>query len=509
MQTESKVTDLARALQEAEELARQLQESRERLQLVQQATNIGIFEWNIQTGVITWTREAEELFGLEPGGFGGTLAHWEALVHPDDLPEAREQLLLSVARKTNLDTKFRVVWPGDGSIHWLYTKARTFYNEQGVPLRMIGINIDFTERQKSEEELHKMEEKLRLFAESDVLGVVFSDIYGGISFANDVYLRLTGYSRADLKAGKIRWTDITPPEGILLDQQRTKEAQRSGDPVVYEKQYIRKDGSRIDVMIGYLLTGELRDQAITFVLDITERKRLERQKDEFIGVVSHELRTPVTSLKVFAQVLRKRFHKSGDHQNAELLAKMDTQIDKLAKLINDLIDVTKVEAGKMQLHEAEFDLSELIDEVIEEMQRTTTRHVILKEGTRAQPVWGDRDRIGQVLMNLLSNAIKYSPHADTICVSTSSNGEQVIVSVQDFGMGIPLEKQEQVFQRFYRVEGKPLETISGMGLGLYISAEMIKRHGGEIWFESEPEYGSTFSFSIPLRRKEQGAFPRE
>ena len=497
----SEATELARTRQEVKRLARQLQESREWLQLIQWAANIGIFEWNIQTGAVICTRRAEELFGLAPGSFGGTFEDWKRLVHPDDFPEVYRQALESIERKTSVDVQFRIIWPDDGSIHWIYAKGHTFYDAQEKPLRMLGVNIDITERKKYEEELHRMEEKLRLFAESDVIGVIFSDIYGGISYANNAFLRIIGYSRREFLEKSIRWTEITPPEWLPVEQRLIEEGQQKGTPVVYEKQYVHKNGSRVDILIGHLLVGEQRDQAIAFVLDITERKRLERQKDEFIGVVSHELRTPVTSLKAFTQVLHKRFQKSGDQQSADLLAKMETQIDKLTKLIGDLIDVTKVEEGKLQLHETACDLSSLIDEVIEEVQRTTARHTIIKEGVCEQVVWGDRDRLGRVLTNLLSNAIKYSPYADTILVRVSSDSKRVIVAVQDFGMGIPQEKQAQIFQRFYRVEEKRLETISGLGLGLYISAEMVKRHGGDIWFESAPGLGSTFSFSIPLLKK--------
>ena len=231
---------------------------------------------------------------------------------------------------------------------------------------------------------------------------------------------------------------------------------------------------------------------------MTERKRLERQKDEFLAVISHELRTPVTSLKVFAQILQKRFKKADDYQNEALLTKMNKQVDKLIALMDDLIDVTKLEAGQLQLHKANFNLSSFIDEVIEEMQRTTTQHTLIKEGSVQKIVWGDQERLGQVLINLLSNAIKYSPQADRIIVKATSDDRQFTLSVQDFGLGIAQEKQKQIFQRFYRVEEKALETIPGMGLGLYISAEMIKRHGGVIWFESTPGHGSIFSFSIPL-----------
>ena len=502
MYTRSERDNLAHTRQEIEEAERQLQESRERLQFMEQAATIGIFEWNIQNGTITWTKEAEALYGLPPGSFGGDCASWERCVHPSDLPEARKQVFEAIEQKLNLDIQFRIIWPADGSIHWIYAKGHTFYDTQGNPLRMIGMNIDITARKKYEEDLHPSEERLRLFAESDTIGIIFCNIYGDIFYANDAYLQMLGYSRAEFKEKNLRWTDVTPPEWLRRDRLEIEKARQGEGPRLYEKQYIRKDGSRIDVLIGYLLIGGRREQAVAFALDITEHKWLEKQKDEFIGVVSHELRTPLTSLKVFVQVLHKRFTKAGDAQNAELLAKMDTQIDKLAKLISDLIDVTKMEAGKLELHQTEFDLTSLTDEIIEEMQRTTVRHAISREGSLDKPVRADRDRIGQVLMNLLSNAIKYSPHADRVVVRLSSENGQAIVQVQDFGVGIPREKQEQIFQRFYRVGGKRLETISGLGLGLYISAEMVRQHGGNIWFESESGRGATFSFKIPLQGKE-------
>lgn len=500
----SKAIEPMSARQEAEALARQLRENQERLQLIQQAANIGIFEWDIQTGLVTWTREAEELYGLQAGTFGGSVAAWEQSVHPDDLPASREKLYASVDQRTNLDMQFRVIWP-DQSVHWIYAKARTLYDPQGLPLRMLGINIDITERKEYEEELHITEEKLRLFAESDIIGFMFGNIHGDISYVNDAFLCLTGYSRAEIIEKHVRWTDITPPEWLSVDQQMIEEARQQGAAKLYEKQYVHKDGSRVDVLLGFLLLGKQREQGVAFAIDITERKRLERQKDEFIGVVSHELRTPVTSLKAFAQVLQKRFSKSGDCQNAELLAKMGSQINKLTKLIGDLIDVTKVGVGKLELHGTAFALSPLIDEVMEEMQRTTVRHTLRREGHVERTIRGDRDRVGQVLTNLLSNAIKYSPLADTILIKISSDDEQATVSVQDFGRGIPSEQQEQIFQRFYRVQEKGLETISGLGIGLFISAEMIERQGGNIWFESVPGQGSIFSFSMPFQKEEDEA----
>ena len=232
--------------------------------------------------------------------------------------------------------------------------------------------------------------------------------------------------------------------------------------------------------------------------DVTKRKELERQKDEFIGIASHELKTPVTSIKAYNQVLQKRFERTGNTQAVQLLEKMDKQIDKLSVLINDLLDVTKIEAGKLKLNPEHFVYQELVAEVVEEMQRTTDKqNLVLNIDTDAS-ITADRYRIGQVLVNLLSNAIKYSPLSDTIIISVSEEDDQLLTTVQDFGVGISLDKLDKIFERFYRVGGDKQETYPGLGLGLYISAEIIRRHHGTIWVESTKGDGSLFHFTLPI-----------
>jgi signal transduction histidine kinase len=230
--------------------------------------------------------------------------------------------------------------------------------------------------------------------------------------------------------------------------------------------------------------------------DITEQKRLEQQKDEFLGIASHELKTPVTSLKAYTQLLERRFRNAGDGRSAELVQKMDAQLDKLTGLIGDLLDVTKIESGKLIFHVSRFDFDELVREVAEEMQRTTSKHTIMLDLAASVVFYGDRDRIGQVLINLITNAIKYSPQTEKIVVRTICEQGSIIISVQDFGIGIPAEMQQRVFERFFRVEGDTRMTFPGLGLGLYISAEIVKRHHGSIWVESEEGKGTTISFSL-------------
>jgi PAS domain S-box-containing protein len=239
--------------------------------------------------------------------------------------------------------------------------------------------------------------------------------------------------------------------------------------------------------------------------DITEQRQLERQKDEFLSIASHELKTPVTSIKAYAQLLERRFRQSGDTNSADLVQRMDEQTKKLTRLVEDLLDVTKIENGQLMLHRSSFDFNELVHEVVEDTQRAAATHTIVEKRAASVTLYADRDRIGQVLTNLLTNAIKYSPRADTILVETTCTDEAIIASVRDFGMGIPKEKQSHLFQRFYRVEGDSQLTYPGLGLGLYISAEFLKRHRGTIWIESVEDQGTTVSFSLPLHSLEEGA----
>jgi signal transduction histidine kinase len=250
--------------------------------------------------------------------------------------------------------------------------------------------------------------------------------------------------------------------------------------------------------------GEIQG-ILVHAVDVTEqvraRQRIEellKQKDEFIGVASHELKTPVTSVKAYAQALERRFRRQGDLRSADQLAKVDAQLNKLTNLIGDLLDATRLNANRLQFQEEWFDLDALIAEVVDELQHTTEQHVIRREGAAGATIWADRERVGQVLANFLSNAIKYSPQADEIIVRGASDGRSVTVAVQDFGVGIAEEERERVFERFYRAAGPKQETFPGLGLGLFVSAEIIRRQGGRIWVESELGRGSTFCFQLPI-----------
>ena len=230
---------------------------------------------------------------------------------------------------------------------------------------------------------------------------------------------------------------------------------------------------------------------------IEEIAQANRNKDEFISIASHELKTPVTSLKAYTQILQMKFGEEGNVAATEMLAKMDKQVDKLTHLIIDLLDTTKIEKGELLYNLEEFKFNVLVEEIVEEMQRATITHKIKLHLQDCKKIRADKPRIGQVIINLISNAIKYSPNAHEINVYTSCSRKEVKLCVRDHGIGIPASEQSQVFNRFFRVTGKDHQnTFPGLGLGLYISSEIIKRHRGKISFESKEGAGTTFCFEL-------------
>jgi signal transduction histidine kinase len=252
-----------------------------------------------------------------------------------------------------------------------------------------------------------------------------------------------------------------------------------------------KLASTIDVMRTHL-----KDALIQKEKDKKAIEELMEKKDEFMNVASHELKTPITTLKAYLQVLQKMMPSTAQSSAGDFINKANKQIRKLTDLVDDLLDVNKIQAGKMIYHFSDIDLAAFIAEIVEQTQMTTLTHRIVLQNNSSAIISGERNRLEQVLSNFLSNAIKYSPNAAEVVVNSELMNGEVRVSVRDYGIGIPADEQEYVFDRFYRVN-ESSRKFNGLGLGLFISAEIIKKHGGKIGVESNSS-GSEFYFTLPL-----------
>lgn len=234
------------------------------------------------------------------------------------------------------------------------------------------------------------------------------------------------------------------------------------------------------------------------VVDITEQKQNEMRRSKFIGMVSHELKTPLTALKAYVQLLNNWAKKQKDNFTIGALTKVEKQVKKMLSMINGLLSLSGAEAGKIHLTKQQFSMEALIDEVIEETLFLTSTHKIIRVPCEPIIVNADKDKIEQVLVNLLSNAAKYSSEDSPIEILCEANHGMVEVAVKDLGMGIAADDTERLFQPHYRIERAETDKIAGFGIGLYLCAEIIKRHHGKVWVESELGKGSTFKFTVPL-----------
>lgn len=234
------------------------------------------------------------------------------------------------------------------------------------------------------------------------------------------------------------------------------------------------------------------------IMDITEQKQNEQLKNDFVSMVSHELKTPLTSLMGYVQMLQLTLKKSADARTIDMLSRSKSQIMKMNNMISGFLDLSRFDGGQLYLKFTAFSINELIKAVIEEVEVTTTTHSISLKTAEDIEITADKEKIGQVIQNLLSNSVKYSPHGKQIDVSYRKADENLVITIRDYGVGVKSEDINKLFSRFYRVQNNQTGTIAGFGIGLYLCAEIIKRHNGHIWIESDGENGSSFHFSLPL-----------
>lgn len=254
--------------------------------------------------------------------------------------------------------------------------------------------------------------------------------------------------------------------------------------------YFNKGGDAIRFI------GTLLDITVQKLIDEATRDLLNK-KDEFISIASHELKTPITSLKAALQMIERMTMQNDEMKPIQgFVHKGIKQVDKLIELIKDLLEVTKIQAGKLELKKTRFTLDDLVKECSEDLQIQSEKHRIIIEGEKGVTVYADRNRLEQVIINLVSNAVKYSPGAEKVIITVSHTDNDIQVAITDFGIGIPKDKLPFLFDRFYRVDDTS-QRYSGLGLGLYISAEIVRRHSGNIGIDSTPGEGSTFWFTIP------------
>lgn len=378
-------------------------------------------------------------------------------------------------------------------------------NYQGMVTHFVGTWKDITDNIRIEEALRQSEKQYRLLFEKNPHPMWVIDDKTNIFLAvNDAAVSHYGYSREEFLKMTIFDLHLTKNIPSLIkfikNDVRAVINTELGSAGVWPHR--KKDGSIIDVEVRRnKIHFKNKIAKLVLAVDVTERISQERRKDEFISIAGHELRTPITSLKAFTQIIYERGEKMKKMELADYLVKMDGQLSKVTRLIGELLDVSKMQSGGLDLLKSEHEFRKLLEETVNDLRGTSKQHKILTTGNLGGTVLVDRYRINQVLINLILNAMKYSPKADKVVVNVSKRKDDILVGIQDFGIGINKEDHSKIFEKFYRSNGPEGERFPGLGLGLYIASEIVKSHGGKIWVESKRGEGSQFFFTLPLAKR--------
>ncbi|MEO5681747.1 MAG: PAS domain-containing protein [Chitinophagaceae bacterium] len=392
---------------------------------------------------------------------------------------------------------------------WDVIVLPVFANGQsGKVNSILSVSRDVTSYKEATLKIQENEKRFRLLADSMPQHVWTADAAGNLDYFNQSIYSYSGLSAEQI--AEDGWLQVVHPDEREENFRMWLASVNKGMDYHFEHRFRRYDGEyrwQLSRAVPHRdAAGEITMWVGTST-DIQEMKEEEKRKDDFLKMVSHELKTPVTSIKGYVQLLLSILKDETDAPAIlapvkSSLVRIDIQIVRLTRLITEMLDLSRIESGRLELQKKTFSLNELVSETIQDISHTNSTHTIQLEEESYCTVTGDRDRLGQVLINLINNAIKYSPESSVVEIKifkASENG--AAVSVKDFGIGIIKEHQANIFERFYRVSGKNEETFSGFGIGLFIANEIMQRHNGAITVESDKGKGSVFTLIMPLNNE--------
>lgn len=452
---------------------------------------------------IIWTNNADgEMIGEQPGwaeltgqrfeeyqGYG-----WAKSVHPDDAQSTVDAWNRAVANRSTFESEHRVM-AKSGDWKLFSVKAVPVFDERDIVLQWVGVHTDITEHRAAIQKIKESEERFRSLAQTLPQLVWITDAQGELEFGSVRWKEYTGIEPGAEK----EWETIVHPDDYDSINSAWEQSLATGSFFTFEVRLLSKEGKYKWFGVKGEPVFDEGNKIVKWVgayTDIHEQKIKEEKKDEFISIASHEMKTPLTIAKSNLQMLERTLDKS-NAQAALHTKKAIQSVNRLNELIAELLDVSKIRLGKLNYTITDFDFNEMVDSTVENMQPTSPNHTIIKSGKIDGNVTGDKERLQQVIINLLTNAIKYSPGSDKVFIHLEQQNETLIVSVKDTGIGIAKQSLDKIFEKYHRVEEHSIH-YQGLGIGLFISHEIIQRHNGKLWAESEPGKGSTIYFTLPV-----------
>jgi PAS domain S-box-containing protein len=490
--------------------SKQAHEARLQLATIVETSDDAIIGKTVEGIITSWNEAAERMYGYTAKEAVGQPI---TLLFPPNRQDEFAAIMEQITRGEQVNHYETKRLKKDGSIIPVSVTVSPIKDSEGNIIGASAIARDITQQKRLEAEIRQSKQQLEVILSHIADGITVQDRRGTLVYVNDAGAKLSGFASAQemltidletLRAHIVERLEMRDEFGqpvSFSDLPATKALQGHSyaEALVHyrDRQTGRSLWSVVKASPIVDETGQVQ-YAVNIFSDITARMELDQRKDEFIGMASHELKTPITSLKGYTQLLKRQLEKQGIAEPVAMLDRMETQLTRLTHLISDLLDVSKIQAGQLDYVKEPIDIDALVHTIADMMQQISTTHSITIHGASHTHIEGDSDRLGQVFINLINNAVKYSPQAKHVDIFITASQNTVTVSIRDYGIGIPQEHQQKIFDRFYRVADVHKKTFPGLGMGLYISSEIVKRHGGRLWVESAEGKGATFFISLPV-----------
>jgi PAS domain S-box-containing protein len=625
-----RITAMMRDITARKQTEQRLYEAEERMRLATRSA--GVYAWDVDllTGTIKYSENMAQAFGYEslPEKYYSVQGATE-VIHPDDRANVKQASQIAFGETGIFSAECRAEAAGSRYV-WVQCNGTVMRDAYGQPVRFVGIVQNIDERKRAEQVLQASQERLRRAIQIETVGVVFFKTDGSITDANDAFLRMSGYTRGDVENGLVRWDRMTPPEWMPQSQRAVHEFNSMGRTIPYEKEYIRKDGSRWWAL--FAATRIAKDEGVEFIIDITESKRAEenlreseerfrtmadsspvmiwvtdaagriefvnrsyleffaisreqaaqlewseivhsddreyleafrtavrdrkplhargrvkrydgkwrwvssrgnprlgpggevtgyvgssadvteliesqqalreadRRKDEFLATLAHELRNPLAPIRHGLQILR--LTKVTEPETEEIYGIMDRQVTQMVRLVDDLLEISRITRGQIELRKERVELAAVIRNAIEASKTLIDdfdHQLTISIAPEPLTVQADPVRLEQVISNLLNNAAKYTDRGGKIWITAQGESDRAVISIRDSGIGISREMMPRIFEMFTQAENSGSRTQGGLGIGLTLARTLVEMHGGQIEVHSEgPGKGSEFIVYLPL-----------
>ena len=497
----------------------ELHRSLERLDLATDAANMGIWDWDIQKNELVWDRQMYALYGVNPEDFGGAYEAWLGGVYPDDRQHSDEFAQRALRGEVTYDTELRVLWP-DGSTHWLKSNGQVFWDEQGEPVRMLGVNYDITERKHLEAELRENEQKyMALFKKAAVPAALTKMPEGVFVEVNEAFQGAFGYMNDEI------YYKTSVDIGMVKPEERAEtymELERHGFVQNNEKHLLTKTGETRDCLINVNpVSFNGQDFVITTIADVTERKQAEtrlvetnialekalRVKDGFLAAISHELRTPLTGIMGMTEMLQLTAASALNPRQVEYLANIQKSGERLLSLINNLLEFTRLQSavGTLECHPCH--LAEVCQTSLHKIAASAEakhQRVHFSPPSSEIVIQTDERRLFKSLFLLLDNASKFTAEGGEfgIEITERAGSGLVDITVWDTGIGIAEEHLQNLFRPFMQLDASLARQYDGAGLGLALVKGTIELLNGTVSAQSTLGKGSRFIVTLPWNKSE-------